>query len=245
MLKWSDGDYSIDRRIDFTDEQWYPEGGPKVAITHEKATKYKYQENEKWALKRIQDEWFLTLTQGQMDPIIYQVTKDCGDSLKLKCISWLTEKQFTLHRLKQLDKPKLDLIIKHLSQKKWEMDEVLNYSTSFSEDTTGIEEELATGFYAKDTTLIRKSDLIGKRLSFTFRSDFVYQISVDSKLFWQTKWRLLDDGIYVIINEGQHPYDYIEIVSIKEGELVIGKSDNFSTDNKGEFFPYYYEVRLR
>jgi hypothetical protein len=245
VLKWSDGDYSINRRIDFTNERWYAGDGPRVAITHEKAMKYKYQDNEKWTLKRIQQEWFLTLTQNQMDPLVYQVIKYDGDSLTLRGLSWSTKKAFILHRLKRVEPLRSDSICQYLSKQRWETGEILSYATSISEHSPDIEPELGTGFYARDTTLIKKSDLIGKRLSFTFRPDFVFQIHVDANLFSQTKWRLSSDGAYVIINDGQHPYDYIEIISMKNDELVIGKSDNFATDTKREYFPYYYEVRLK
>ncbi|MBL7849356.1 MAG: hypothetical protein JNN04_00545, partial [Cyclobacteriaceae bacterium] len=239
-----DSDYSIDR-IDFTETKWYPHGGPNIAITHDKATKYKYQGNEKWALKRIQDEWFLTLTQDQIDPIIFQVIKDYGDSLTLRCLSWAPQNQFTLCRLKPIEQSQSETIVQRLSQKKWDTVELLNYSTSFSEDTTGMPESLTTGFYVRDTTLIRKSDLMENKLSFLFGADFVFQILVDSKPFWQTKWRLSADGHYVILSEGRHPYHYIEILSLEGNELIIGKSDNFAAERKKEFFPYYYEVRLR
>lgn len=244
VLKESDSDYSIDR-IDFTETKWYPHGGPNIAITHDKATKYKYQGNEKWALKRIQDEWFLTLTQDQIDPIIFQVIKDYGDSLTLRCLSWVPQNQFTLSRLKPIEQAQSETIVQRLSQKKWHTVELLNYSTSFSEDTTGMPESLTTGFYVRDTTLIRKSDLTENKLSFIFGADFVFQILVDSKPFWQTKWRLSADGHYVILSEGRHPYHYIEILSLEGNELIIGKSDNFAAERKKEFFPYYYEVRLR
>jgi hypothetical protein len=246
VLKWSDGDYSVNKRIDFTGEKWHSTRGPNVAITHEKGIKYKYQENEKWALKQIQGEWFLTLTHLQSDPIVYQINKVYQDSIKLRCLSWETEQQFTLHHLGKISQSQANSIINHLCKKKWETSEVLNYSTSFSEHATTIDEELTTGSSVRDTTLIKRSELIDKKVSFNFRSDFTFQILVDSNLYWQTKWRLSADGAYVILNNGRHPYNYIEIISIGKDELVIGKSDNFGSDKEeGDYFPYYYELRLK
>ncbi len=179
-----------------------------------------------------------------MDPIIYQVAESYEDSLKLICLSWPTDNVFSLHKNHKKERIELDSIIKYLTQKNWRTAEVLGYSTSFGEDTSNIDEKYTTGYYSSDTTLIKKRDLLDKKVSFNFNSDFTFQIIVDRNLFWQTNWKISNDGSYVIISNGTHPHDYIEIISMENGQLIIGKADNFGTDQKREYFPYYYEVRL-
>lgn len=244
ILKWSDGEYSVDLRIHFMNAKWYPEEYPNIAMIHRRAVNYKYQENERWALSHIMNEWFLTLTQGQFHPITYQISKVYKDSLKLKCLTWPIASEFRLLRSLNKEHSELTSIINHLIKKTWRVSEVLNHSNSFSEDTIALDEEYTAGHYSRDTILIKRSELFENRMSFKFNPDYTFQLILDNDIFWQTKWRITGDGKYIILNKGLHPYDYIELISWTDKELVIGKADDFGTNKKREYIPYYYELRL-
>ncbi|HBK88525.1 MAG TPA: hypothetical protein DDZ56_07725 [Cytophagales bacterium] len=233
----------ISQRIDFTAEKWKLRPFPGVAITHRREKKYKYQKREKWSLKRVQEEWFLTLSYWESDMYVFQVAGVDQDSLTLKCLMLGNQRPFTLCRLKKVDPALADSIVRYLAQRRWNTREVLNQVNSMdkAEDS---DLEIFSRFHLSDTTVITKRNLMDKKVSFRFRDDFVFEMLDDSRLFWQTTWRLSEDGNYIILDKGQRPSDYIEIISWKNNELVIGKEDDFATDEKHQYYTGYYEVRL-
>jgi hypothetical protein len=241
-LECSDPEYSIDR-IDFLNEKLYPEAVPNLAIAHHKTTRRKYQEKEKWTLKTILGGSFLTLTWGQFDPMIYQVMETYGDSIKLIGLSLGKSKKFRLRKIPNKDEQDLDAIRTLLMKKIWETSEV--QSPLFSDDTASLEDEYLAGHYASDTSLIERQDLIDRKISIQFGRDFTFRILVREQLFWESNWRLSRDGSYIIIGDGLHAHNYIEIISVDLNDLVIGKTDYIGIREQSKFIELYYRLRLR
>ena len=190
----------------------------------------------------MQGESFLTLTQGQFHPMVYQVTHANYDSVKLICLSWGTDKKFSLSKIPNKGEQELDSIRKRLMKQIWKTSEVLK--TSFSDDTANAGDEYLFVHYGRDTTLIERKDLVDRKVSLKFAPDFTFHTLVDDKSFWQSNWRLSNDGTYIIIGDGLHTNNYIEIISIGANDLIIGKTDYFGTGKRREFIELYYEIKL-
>ena len=44
------------------------------------------------------------------------------------------------------------------------------------------------------------------------------------------------DGAYVVINDGQYPRDYTEIISLGGSEVIMGELDQFAATKGNDFF---------
>jgi hypothetical protein len=234
----------VKQRITFYDRGMNA-GTDRTCVLQTKGTKFKRQSVERWALKQVSSNLLLAIQSDRTDAHIYQVTGATNQIVKLKN---LTNPEFDplVLRRSQPNRP-IDFIEKMISGRTWKTDDVLRYASPEDEPF----QILDTIFYSTsydhitDSTLIPKEALISKSLSMIFGSDHGFKLYLDGKLFQQARWTISSDGEYIVLNEGQMPEDYIELIEISGDQMIIGKQDEFKLASDHRSMPYYYELRLK
>ena len=241
---WTYKTDAFQQRIDFLEDSWEVNKNDisRVCITHTFGDKYCYQNNEKWSLYSKGESKFLSFTWGQHKNYTHQIIRQNEDTVFTKL--W-NGKEFIypiLIKHNKIVSNEREIILNRITSKEWRTIEIIDYSSSFNEDTIGTELE-STGFYVTDTTLISKQEFLDKKIKLLF-SDTEYKILINDKVYVSGKWRLSIDGKYIILNSGLNPSDYIALIEISNKYLIIGKSDEFSLGIGRNFIEYYYRLKL-
>lgn len=209
-----------------------PNTSTKLCIAQLLRSNYNIINVEKWNVKEFNNIHLFIKSTGQFDNEIYQVKAYRGDTVVLKDLTYCDTSEVRLVKEKSISQNERERIIRKLHKKKWNT----NYLASKT--------SLIGGFYAMDTTLLKKESLENNRLSFVFTDSFTYKLYEDDAVVRSGNWRLSNNGAQIILDAGYMPYDYIDLIKIQPDTIIIGKVDDFHVDGNS-FIEYYYRLRLK
>ena len=233
---WSFVNSGFEYRIEFLNESGtygYPDIS-KRCITNANV--------EIYSLYTFQNTQFITVTFGQTENYIYQITNIKNDTVYTKSYS----KTGYIHPLfvkhKSIDQMEIDNI-KSTLYGNWSTSELLSYGTGLEEFLGDSSEFEFMGWSPDDSTMITRSSLIEKKISYSF-NDSTYQLLINNEKLLAGQYRISADGKFIVLNEGKNPNDYIELIELANDQLTIAKRDDFSVGNEGDYIEYFYKLRM-
>lgn len=244
LVFWEYGDYTgkshyWDFDLKLLDVPWvlYPDNIAKECIVQVGDRRYKYSELEKWSIVELDNDHIFSITFGQFEPQIFLVTEYQDDTAFVKLLG-----KDEIQGLYLAKKPRLP-INEQLTSSRWRSKEVLDYAHSFDNDT--IWDGLEFIGFMPDTTLFRKETLLGNQLSYEFSEDGTYKIYQADEPLLAGEWLLLLSGEEIKVGD----HSYIDIISLDENMMVIGKFDRFDVGyeegrEEGDYSLYYYKLKL-
>ena len=237
-----------DERIDFLKEPWHMSKHDISKVCVRRRFGYRKGDGvEKWSLSVFKNSQLLTITHGQFDPVVYKVDSYDESKVKMSRINmWMNNESIVLDKKENMPEPDLENVKKLLTAKEWQSKELIDYQKPGSKEDSLWIEINSSGTYFVDTTLITEKEFLNNRISFKFRNDHSHEIYASNRIIVEGTWHLKSDGKTLILNSGEIPENYFDIISISKDELVIYSSDQFALEKGGrDYMKYYYTMRLK
>ena len=244
VLKTAEGAQSID----FLNEPWemFEHDISKICVTR-RLGDWKGGGTEKWSLFEFNKSQLLTISFGQLDPIVYQIDSINGTTVRMSQINlWANSTSVTLVQSQNQPETEINKTKKLLVARKWKSKKLIDIQRPGPKDDSLWIDMKSSGFYAIDTVLITEDELINNKVSMRFRTDNTYTFYASNKSVTTGNWQLKNDGVTLVINSGVAPENYFNIISISENELIISSSDQFALEKGGrDYMKYYYTMKLK
>ncbi len=242
-LDWTFCQDDYCEEIKLTSELWgmYPNEVAKNCVIFTNWEQNRYARNEKWNIKVVNDNHLFIKTTGQFDYEIYRVLSYSGDTVILKNL--LDKKESIMVKTHTISDSAYNSILKKIKSFKWKTTQLINDSQAFEGDSA-FSNFNSGGTHLLDTTFIKMSSLKNNQVSLIF-GDKDYKYFVSDTLFNSGSWHLTPSGKEIILNKGCIQEDYIDLISVDEGTITIGKFDQIQIGTrKGRFVDFYYVLKL-
>ena len=105
---------------------------------------------------------------------------------------------------------------------------------------------LSRGSRDWDSPLTKLESLKDKKVSFKFSKDSTYNIYESDISVTNGNWKVSRTGNEIILNNGIHPSDYIDLIDLDADSLVIGSLRRFEPeeDNYEMHMEMYFKIKL-
>lgn len=197
---------------------------------------------EFYNLFSYQGTQFIPITFGQTDPTLYHIEEVRKDTIFTRAYYNKQYIEPIIVKQKSLSSDKIENIRSELIGD-WKTVELLDYYTGLEELLGDSAKYLSSGF-GFEGKILSKNALIQNQISLSF-GDSEYQITENEQAIFKGTYKLSPDGKYIVLDYGTDPNDYINIIKLKNNQLVIGKRDRFAIEQEGEFIEYYFKIRLK
>ena len=228
--------HEFNKKLILTDLPFYNEQESFVCINKSLANNRFLNTAEKWKFQIINGNHLFVKTQGQLNNEFYRITKYLNHSTaKLKCINCNENITATLKSIDNIEGQKKQKILENISNKEWRIAKLSELDT------------ISSGTRYPDDLVLQLNSLKNNDLSFIFSDDFKFIIKEYGITKATGNWNLSSTGQEIILNKGQNPSDYIDLISVSSDSMKIGNLRIFEpeTQNYGMILKIYYKAILK
>ncbi|MBI9033425.1 MAG: hypothetical protein JEZ03_03030 [Bacteroidales bacterium] len=207
-------------RIEFTDVKWdSQESNEMKCLTLDEGDDYFWDDLNRWQVFQYKGFWYFDRTFQQHNNFLHQIIESNPDTIRLVVNIGTKQKHLSLVQIPVCDE--YDHIKQTLESKSWKAT-----STSIC-DSMERKFEMRFGKQFVDTIYKRAERMIKDDLEFRFNPEQLI-IGTSNKAVNDCKWRLSNDGRYIIFLDQSRNPEYFEIVELSERKLVLKNVFYFS-----------------